>query len=352
MMKGKRNTSIDVIKGVCILFIIITHYDFSAYDREFTFYFPFWIDMAVPIFMFISGYVGAASQERRGPNIIDEVYRVNIIIIKWLRFLVPYTIVFVLEMIFSNCTISGGITIKNLLRFYIFGGGGPGSYYVPMMLQFVIIFPTIYFLIKKNDGVGLILVVLTNQIYEHVMFMYSTYPVYRVILLRYIGIIGVGIYTYLHRTRETRRMTALVISITGLLFIILEDYLGKRVIVQYFEPRISLIAALYIVPLVLTLINRDYFNRSRYLKVIGECSYEIYCFQMLYYGYIVLYIYRYIKQFVLRLCINIMLCVAMGVLLHFAIEPITKRITSILAKCEHGNKETINNLLNRIIYKT
>ena len=54
----KRNQFIDVLKGICIIFVIITHYNWSNAARL-KYFFPFWIDMAVPIFMIISGYENA-----------------------------------------------------------------------------------------------------------------------------------------------------------------------------------------------------------------------------------------------------------------------------------------------------
>ena len=46
----KRNHFIDVLKGICIIFVIITHYNWSD-EARMNYLFPFWIDMAVPIFM-------------------------------------------------------------------------------------------------------------------------------------------------------------------------------------------------------------------------------------------------------------------------------------------------------------
>lgn len=68
-MEEKRNTFLDIIKAFCILFVIITHDTISEETRQ-RFLFNFWIDMAVPLFMIISGYVYAASFER---NKISEI---------------------------------------------------------------------------------------------------------------------------------------------------------------------------------------------------------------------------------------------------------------------------------------
>lgn len=57
---SQRYTNLDVVKGICILMAIFTHYDWSDKQRILLL-FPFWIDMAVPVFMVITGYVSALS---------------------------------------------------------------------------------------------------------------------------------------------------------------------------------------------------------------------------------------------------------------------------------------------------
>lgn len=56
----ERYRSVDFIKGICILFIIITHHSWSKAEMS-KYLFPFWIDMAVPLFMIISGFVYSES---------------------------------------------------------------------------------------------------------------------------------------------------------------------------------------------------------------------------------------------------------------------------------------------------
>ena len=64
-----RNSVIDIIKGICILFVIITHYQWTN-EQRLMLLFPFWIDMAVPLFMIFSGYLSALSFYKRNFNMI------------------------------------------------------------------------------------------------------------------------------------------------------------------------------------------------------------------------------------------------------------------------------------------
>lgn len=70
----KRNHAADILKGICIVCIVITHFSWSDTERR-MFLFPFWIDMAVPVFMVISGYTHSISFEKRHIGEITQAYR-------------------------------------------------------------------------------------------------------------------------------------------------------------------------------------------------------------------------------------------------------------------------------------
>ena len=66
--KQSRLNYLDFYKGICIIFIIITHYSWNDNERL-HYLFPFWIDMAVPVFMVITGYVTSLSFQNRGTEL-------------------------------------------------------------------------------------------------------------------------------------------------------------------------------------------------------------------------------------------------------------------------------------------
>ena len=49
----KRIDFLDYLKAICVIMVIITHYDWADKDSPF---FTMLINMAVPVFMIISGY--------------------------------------------------------------------------------------------------------------------------------------------------------------------------------------------------------------------------------------------------------------------------------------------------------
>ena len=98
MQSPKRNPFLDIIKAFCILFVIITHDQISDAFRLRAF-FPFCINMAVPMFMIISGYVYAASFDRNSISKIEDAYTLKFLLPKFIRYTVPFLMMFVVEIV-------------------------------------------------------------------------------------------------------------------------------------------------------------------------------------------------------------------------------------------------------------
>lgn len=170
--KDRRYHSIDFAKGICILMIIVTHYAWEEPERL-RYFFPFWIDMAVPIFMIISGFVYAKSFEKHHIENIGVAYSVRICLSKIIRYTVPFVIAFAIEEIAFNSIGTVDHGILQLGSIFLCGGIGPGSYYYPIMIQFIFYFPIIYFIIRKYDYKGVFICALINVIYEVLKSVYG-----------------------------------------------------------------------------------------------------------------------------------------------------------------------------------
>lgn len=109
---SKRFRSIDCIKGICIIFVIITHYNFS-HEEKLALFFPFWIDMAVPVFMIVSGFVYSKSYIKA--NTLSSYYNLYNIISKVLRFTIPFTVALHLKRL---CLLQLVIIVLNYLHYF------------------------------------------------------------------------------------------------------------------------------------------------------------------------------------------------------------------------------------------
>lgn len=120
-MKKERSNVLDIIKGLMIIFIIITHFRFVYPDDYYRYGFYFWIDMAVPVFMIITGYVTAIQFRKRGVESFVQAYSIEIVIPKVLRFVIPFFLIMLLELPYMILVNKTGVieTIANIVR----GGG-------------------------------------------------------------------------------------------------------------------------------------------------------------------------------------------------------------------------------------
>ena len=94
----QRNQMLDILKGICIIFVVITHFSWMN-EIELWLLFPFTIDMAVPVFMLISGYVYAASYRRNNVENILQGYSIKRLRKSFLRYTIPYVTCFSAEVI-------------------------------------------------------------------------------------------------------------------------------------------------------------------------------------------------------------------------------------------------------------
>ena len=201
MKTGQREIGLDVFKGILIMFVIISHFAWSPDERT-TYLFPFWIDMAVPLFMLLSGYLHAASNEKNKIDCIEKAYEFKYLSGKIIRYTVPYVLVYIVEMFLYYFVRDTAFSKLNYLFIFWRGGAGAGSYYWPVMIQFVFLFPIIYFIIKKSPVRGLIIILLANILFEFTQRAYGvTENVYRLLVFRYLFLIGFGCFLFLYRKK-------------------------------------------------------------------------------------------------------------------------------------------------------
>ena len=115
-----RYHNLDAIKGICILFILITHYNWTDRERLFLL-FPFWVDMAVPVFMIISGYVYTISYRKKNIITIRSMYGYQMIITKIVRYTLPFLLIYATELVVRIGL--KGLELKDLLFDFLRGGG-------------------------------------------------------------------------------------------------------------------------------------------------------------------------------------------------------------------------------------
>lgn len=148
-----RNTTADFLKGIAILLVLITHYAWTPEQRKNPL-FPYVVDMAVPIFMIISGYMTAMSFQKHKIDALSTAYEKREILRKVIRYTVPFLIIVVWQVLDPN-VVKNYPGILNKTRWVLNGTVGPGSYYYPILMQLVFTAPILFFIVKRKGKYGL-----------------------------------------------------------------------------------------------------------------------------------------------------------------------------------------------------
>ena len=333
-MEEKRNTFLDIIKAFCILFVIITHDTISEETRQ-KFLFNFWIDMAVPLFMIISGYVYAASFERNKISEIGQAYKLKFLMPKFIRYTVPFLLAFIIEVIGEiRLSVLGirPLSLKHIVAIFFQGGTGPGSYYYPILLQFLLYYPVLYFIIKKYAFKGLIVCFTLNALYEFFQRVWGCNEVfYRMLLFRYTLVIAFGSWLWQCKTEKISAIWKIASFVLGTAFIIVYRYLNVQPKIIIYWTKTSFIACLYLLPIASFLIHKVQCS-FKPLEILGKASFNIFLVQMVYYVYAVNFMSKLFPSHIAHLFANIAICVIFGLVFYFLEQPITKFVLSLWKK--------------------
>lgn len=319
-----RNHTIDVLKGIAIIMVVITHYEWTLDQRKF-FVFPYIINMAIPIFMVITGYVYSISL--KNTNRLEDAYAWRKLLQRSLRYTIPIIVVICWELCDSNFTITTDSLER--LRWAINGTFGKGNYYYPVMMQLLFIFPLIYFVIDKKKEKGLLGIFIANMIYEILIWAYwIPSNSYRVLMFRYLFLIAAGVYAY--KGYKLSRGASVIMTMIGCGFITLVTYLG-------YEPKIlnidwmttNLVSSLLIVPSMIFVLQQLKIQFLP-LEILGRASYHIFLVQMIYYAGYYTIIQEKTSTWQAHLVAGIIISLGLGVLFYYIDKPIQKLIRKAL----------------------
>lgn len=293
MEEKKHIYLIDYMKAAGIIMVIITHYEWADKSTPF---FTWLIAMAVPIFMLLMSYNFSMSFERKTHGRFIELYEWKNVMPRIIRFTVPFAMIFVVEMVLEHLE-GQAYSLKKMVLCFVEGGIGPGSYYYPILMQLLFLFPIIYFLVKQVSWVGVAVVALLNLAYEYyVRYSEMELETYRLLAPRYLLFLAMGCYLYFH-LKEAKKYPLPVWSmfpgfVAGFGFIVWVYQLDNQPELELFRfwTRTSMLTAFYIFPIVYLLFH--YLKNKKipgkagaFLSEIGKASYHIFLVQMVYFEF-------------------------------------------------------------------
>lgn len=336
--KDRRNHSIDVLKGLAIIFIILTHFDNYGDDSaRLRFLFPFWISMAVPIFMVISGYVNSQAYVNHRVESAKDGYELFGLLKKLIKYTIPFCMIFIFEQIIKTIETGTEPSARYLIISFVKGGIGKGSYYYPILIQFVFIFPIIYLLVKKYRAWGVGICGVCNLLYEILQSLIAMdEQTYRLLIFRYLLVISFGCYAAIEKEIKNK-LIWLIILFIGISYITSVRYFGITPLFTTKWSGTCLWACMYIAPLIIYIIKNESL-RCKALEMIGRSSYNIFLIQMLYYYAFSKYIYSIMENNVLQLLCSLFICIGVGLVFYKLETPLTKYIIRQLMKLKHDIK--------------
>lgn len=334
----QRNHFADISKGLAIIMVTMTHYSWEKAERL-QLYFPYWISMAVPIFMIVTGVMSTASYERKGVNTLKQAYAPQLLTQKAIRYTVPFLYMYLVELVIE--LIQGRqYTFFQMIKQFITGGiGVHGTYYYPVLRQMIWMVPLIYYIVKKwKWGIGLCFFMnLILEVWKNEIQMDS--EVYRLTAFRYIFAIAMGCYIYLYKEKTSAWAWA------GM-WILGVSYIWKISYTDY-QPEIftrwkntSMLSVLYMAPLFVWGMNKLSKVRCRFLESLGKASYHIFLFQIIYYNFICPYVMTILGSRVAELIISVCICLAGGYAYYLLYQYVSGKVRDFYHKEDRHERHT------------
>ncbi|MBU8923021.1 MAG: acyltransferase [Bacteroidales bacterium] len=320
----KRDNNIDMVKGVAIFCVVIAHSLNNVTGNVLPVRYT--IFRALAVFMILVGYNGAQSYLRRGWTDLRQMYDLNYLSKKFWRILRPFLLIFIIETIFvlliTPVRIDSWFSII-IIKSFLGGGWGPGSFYIPVIIQCLLILPLLYLLLRKGIARALIMIFIVDVGIEIMLHLYGIEPsLYRLLCFRYLIAISLGVFIVFRP--EGNKIFLTLGAMTGFVYILALNT-GHAGILEDLNWRIHK-APIYVWDLMLVVIMLKYFSRddmswfSRMFRYFGKASYHIFLVQMAYFFIVGITVKHFtglqVSQDQRFLLINVVLCCVVGALFY------------------------------------
>lgn len=315
--------NIDLIKGLAIISVILLH----TWNSEILLPIlaPYHIWQAVPIFMILLAYNNARSYKRRHLIHWRDFYCFHFMGRRFLAVLQPFLIVFILQIIFRLIN-GSSLTFGVLIKKFMTGGYGPGSYFIPLTLQAYLIMPLFYQRMRKTSpkkmlwGAGIL-----NLIIELMCRLGRiNEELYRILIIRFIFALALGIALSRYELRSISIKKWKPWIIGSAIYIYLVMYQNIDFIMEKYWHSQHLPGTFWAVFLIFLMSRIDFCAESvwgRLITQMGQGSFHIYLIQMFYFSCFQMKISE--NHLFIQALIDVVICIALG-LMFFKVQEYLK----------------------------
>jgi peptidoglycan/LPS O-acetylase OafA/YrhL len=192
-----RSPAIDIVKGLAIVSVICLH-SLSAHALYgIGALFHLW--QAVPVFIFLMGRNAASSLTRRRGRSVRELYSREYLVSRFDRLYVPFLVAFAATVLLTN--LIGGArddpgTIVSGLLLGTLPIDGPGNYFITLVFQFALIFPLVFWGLRRRPTATLLLCLVgdvTFSLFARRIGFVKEHPyIYEICLAPYLLLLALG----------------------------------------------------------------------------------------------------------------------------------------------------------------
>lgn len=309
-MTNQRLLSIDLLKGISIILVLLTHVNMTA-QQKVSIFANLWIFAAVCIFMIVSAY----NYSMRGA---EDYYTPGVFLPRLLRILFPWIIIWLVEIIYLSLFTESPLSLHRLILLFLNGGNGPGGYYIPMLFQLLIVFQILYQLLEDEKtrlkmSCFLLLFCLCYELVADLLPLPAGF--YRLCIFRLMSCLIAGILLFHYQSVLSKTMIPVVCFVVGMIYLYVISYTGYRpVIVRSWTPT-SLFATPYSFAIVYWVLQAEKFLRGPIIKLlvhIGKCSYHILLVQKIYF---ILPLSKWLwghTNLIVSICFDVIMCIIGG----------------------------------------
>ena len=333
---GRRIEQIDFIKSFAIISVIILHTICFHDHLRLAILAPFHIWHAVPIFMVLAGINSTlATKSTHYQFIFSNEYSTKKIIKYLDRIVAPFTIIWVIQITMMVTFKFKEITIRQIAMSYFTGGYGPGSYFTPVFIQHLLLFPFIIWLLdysKKHRTTSAIILFIFAVLTEWICIKLNiSEPLYRLLYVRYIFAVVIGVLI----ARHSHQTYIALLTIPSVAYIASVSYFGYNSAILYPSWGFQHAPAYFYTATLIALLWNTYPYLSRLAPIfnyIGKSSFHIFLFQMFYFWIFYDKTFANTSNVIVWLFLNIAFCLSFGCL-YFKAHQIVRVLTvSIFTK--------------------
>jgi len=347
-METKRSVQIDLIKGLAIIAVVTQHT--LRLDIQIAIGSNFHIYQAVPIFILLMGLNSARSFKARGLTSLREMYSRGQLLRRYKRLLIPLFIAFNASLVLGIwMTMRYGPGQLYFGPFSLLGNlptPGTGNYFIGLALQFVLVFPLLYWLYRKKPWLMLVSAFAIDAAFVLLASrsgIICAYPkLYAWNILRFLSIIALGIWLSDGMSLRSRRNAFLVPGIViSIAYLAANQLYGWNMPHTFPVARTQLFLTFFY-PVLLVIVGMRYLpakldnKPTALLAKVGIASFNIYLVNELLFGsgwplHFIVYKYGIDVHLsdawlsLVTVLINLSFCLIVGLAFYFGEASIRKK---------------------------